>query len=58
MEDIEGFTVETLFYNKWVRTWNSVKTEKLPGLVRVSIEFEDNDRIVKLTEYARPMTGK
>jgi general secretion pathway protein J len=55
MEDIEGFTVETLFNNKWVRTWNTAKTEKLPELVKVSIEFEDNDRTVKLTEYARPM---
>jgi len=58
MENIEGFTVETLFYNKWVRTWDSVKTKKLPGLVRVIIEFEDNGRMVRLTEYARPMAGK
>ena len=58
MENIEGFTVETLFNNKWVRTWNTAETEKLPELVRVSIEFEDNRRTVTLTEYARPMTGK
>ncbi|MDH4028914.1 MAG: GspJ family type II secretion system protein [Nitrospirota bacterium] len=58
MENIEGFTVETLFNNKWVRTWNTAETEKLPELVRVSIEFEDNRKTVTLTEYARPMTGK
>lgn len=54
IEDIEGFTVETLFNQKWVRTWDTENNGKLPDIVRISIEFNDNGKIVKLTEYARP----
>ena len=57
IEGIESFTVETLFYNKWIKTWDTAKTGKLPDIVRVSIEFDDNGKIVKLTEYARPRIG-
>jgi len=53
VEAIEGFTVETLFNNQWVKTW----TGKLPDIVRVSIEFDDNGNKVKLIEYARPRVG-
>jgi type II secretion system protein J len=57
IEGIEGFTVETLFNNQWVKTWNTVNAGKLPGIVRVSIEFDDNGNKVKLVEYARPRVG-
>ncbi len=58
MEGIEGFSVEMLFNNKWVKTWDSSDTEELPETVRVSLEFDDNGKIVKLTEYASPMIGR
>jgi prepilin-type N-terminal cleavage/methylation domain-containing protein len=58
MEGIEGFTVETLFGNKWIKTWNTDKTGFLPEVVRVTIEFDDNGKKVKLTEYARPKIGR
>ncbi len=58
MEGIEGFSVETLFNNKWVKTWDTEDTDKLPDRVKVSIEFDDNGKIVKLTEYAKPMIGR
>ena len=54
IEAIDGFSVETLFNDQWVKTWNSANTGKLPLIVRVSIEFDDNGKKVKLTEYARP----
>ena len=54
IEAIDGFSVETLYNEKWVKTWNSANTGKLPVIVRVSIEFDDNGKKVKLTEYARP----
>lgn len=57
VEDIEGFTVETLFNNKWVQTWDTANTNKLPGFLRVSLEFDDNGKKVKLVEYARPRVG-
>ncbi len=58
IEGIESFTIEILFNNKWIKTWDTVNIEKLPQLVRVSIEFDDNGKNVKLTEYARPKIGK
>ncbi|MBL7031598.1 MAG: prepilin-type N-terminal cleavage/methylation domain-containing protein [Nitrospira sp.] len=58
IEDIEGFNVEILFNNKWVGTWASSDTGKLPDIIRMSIEFDDNGKKVILTEYARPRVGK
>lgn len=57
MEDIMGFTAETIFNNKWVKTWDTANTGKLPKIVRLSIEFDDNGKIVKLSEYAEPKIG-
>jgi len=58
VEGIESFTVETLYNNKWVKTWNTKETGSLPEVVRFSIEFDDKGKKVKLTEYARPKIGK
>jgi len=58
IEDIEGFSVETLFNNKWVGTWNASDTGKLPDVIRLNIEFDDQGKKVTLTEYARPRVGK
>jgi general secretion pathway protein J len=58
MEGIESFTVETLVNDKWVKTWDTAYTGRPPDIVRLSIEFEDNGKKVKLTEYARPRIGK
>ncbi len=58
IEGIESFTIEILFNNKWIKTWDTINTDKLPQMVRVSIEFDDNGKTVKLTEYARPKIGK
>jgi len=55
---IEGFTVETLYNDRWVKTWDTSLTERLPEIVRITIEFNDNGRRVRLTEYARPMIGR
>ena len=58
MDSIEGFSVETLFNNEWVRTWDASQTNKMPDSIRVSIVFDDNGKKVTLTEYAKPRIGK
>lgn len=58
IDNIKGFTVETLFNDKWVKTWDTGITNKPPEIIRVTIEFDDEGRDVKLTEYARLMIGK
>ena len=55
-EDVKGFTAEVLFKGKWIRTWDTKETPTLPEVVRISIEFDDGGKKVKLTEYARPKT--
>lgn len=58
IEDIEGFSVEISFNNKWVGTWASSDTGRLPDVVRLNIEFDDQGKKVTLTEYARPRVGR
>jgi len=57
IENINSFSVETLFNNKWVKTWDAAETGKLPDVVRLSIEFDDNGKTVTLAEYAKPRIG-
>ncbi len=57
IENINSFSVEMLVNDKWVMTWDTSQTNKLPDMVRVSIDFDDSGNNVKLTEYARPRTG-
>lgn len=58
IEGIEGFSVETLFNDEWVGTWDSSQTNRLPDAVRVTIDFNDNGKKVTLREYARPRIGR
>jgi len=58
IEAIESISIETLFNDEWVRTWDSRNTGRLPDNVRVTVEFDDNGKKVRLTEYARPKIGK
>lgn len=58
IEDIEGFSAEILYNNKWVGTWTGSSTGKLPDMVRLTIQFDDNGKKVTLSEYARPRIGK
>ncbi len=58
IEGIEGFTVETLFNNKWIKTWDSRGSGRIHEMVRLSIDFDDNGKKVTLTEYAKPKVGK
>jgi prepilin-type N-terminal cleavage/methylation domain-containing protein len=57
IEGIEGFAIEAFFNNKWIKTWDSHETGKLPEVVRFTIEFDDRGKRIKLSEYARPQIG-
>lgn len=58
IEGIESFTVETLFNNNWIKTWDTTQINELPDIVRVGITFDDKGKEVTLTEYARPKIGR
>ncbi|MDO8282380.1 MAG: prepilin-type N-terminal cleavage/methylation domain-containing protein [Thermodesulfovibrionia bacterium] len=55
MNRIESLTVEASFEKKWVKVWDAEETGKLPDMLRVTIAFDDNGKIVSLREYARPV---
>lgn len=60
MEDMESFTVEALYNDKWVRTWDSELTKSIPGEVRISVSLtigERKDR-VSVSDIARPKIGR
>ncbi|MBI4826898.1 MAG: prepilin-type N-terminal cleavage/methylation domain-containing protein [Nitrospirae bacterium] len=57
MNGIESFTVEASFQRKWVKVWDAEQTGKLPDMLRITIAFDDNGKIVSLSEYARPVIG-
>lgn len=58
IEDIMGFTVETLFKDKWVKTWNTEQTGEMPHIIRLSLEFDDKGSNITLREFARPKVGR
>ncbi len=58
LDDISGFSVESLIADEWIKTWDSMEKGTVPEIVRLSIEFHDNGQKVRLTEYARPKIGK
>jgi general secretion pathway protein J len=58
IEGIESFSIETLFRDKWVKTWDTKETGTLPEIIRISLILNDNESEVRLAEYAVPKTGK
>ncbi|MBI4844407.1 MAG: prepilin-type N-terminal cleavage/methylation domain-containing protein [Nitrospirae bacterium] len=54
---IEGFTVETVFNGKTVKAWDSAEAGKLPDMIKVTIDFDDNGKRVSLSEFAKPVIG-
>jgi general secretion pathway protein J len=39
MEDIEGFTVEAGYNDKWVKTWDSAVSNGVPDQIRISVKI-------------------
>ena len=59
MEDVESFTVEARYGDKWVKTWDSAES-KMPEEVRVFVKVSAKKGETPFTAYdvARPKYGK
>ncbi|MBL7049536.1 MAG: prepilin-type N-terminal cleavage/methylation domain-containing protein [Nitrospira sp.] len=57
LEELINFSIEVSFNNKWVGTWDAAGTGTLPEAVRITVEFNDSGKTIKLKEYAVPRTG-
>ncbi len=60
MEDIESFTVEAKFNDKWVKTWDGALTGSLPDEIRfsVNISARKGEAPITISDVARPRTMK
>jgi len=58
IEDVYGFTVESLYNGQWVSIWDAGETGKVPDELRVTITVRVRDKLIPLFEIIRPGTGK
>jgi general secretion pathway protein J len=60
MEDIESFTVEARYGDKWVKTWDSAQSSSMPEEIRVSVKVFTKKGETPFMAYdvARPRYGK
>jgi len=54
IERVEGFLVECLSGNKWVRSWGTAINMNLPGAVRVTIRILEDDKPAEYSVIATP----
>ena len=54
MESIEGFLVECLNGDKWVKTWDTAINFGLPKAIRVTVTVKDGKKTVDYTVQAMP----
>jgi general secretion pathway protein J len=58
IEDLEEFTIEAKYQDKWVKTWDTGITKKMPNEIKISLSVVIKGRKVTLSDMARPMYGK
>lgn len=54
MEELEGFLVECYDSGKWVRSWNTELSPKLPERVRITLTVRDGEKTADYSVTARP----
>ncbi|HUO76426.1 MAG TPA: type II secretion system protein GspJ [Thermodesulfovibrionales bacterium] len=60
MEDVESFTVEARYGDKWVKTWDSAESNSMPEEIRVSVKVytKKGETPFMVYDVARPRYGK
>ncbi len=58
LEDIEAFTIDAKYGDKWVKTWDTVLTGNLPTEIRISMTIRIKDKEIDLFEIASPRIGR
>ena len=56
IEEIESFTVEVKYQDKWVKTWDSTLTGSRPDEVRVSLNITAKKKDDRIGERDRPLS--
>ena len=60
MENLESFTVEVRYGDKWVKTWDSAESNSMPEEIRVSVKVsaKKGETPFMVYDVARPRYGK
>jgi general secretion pathway protein J len=60
MEDIDSFTVEARYNDKWVKTWDGELTGRTPDEIRISvtIRLKKGENPLTVSDIARPRIGR
>jgi general secretion pathway protein J len=58
IEDLEEFTIEAKYQDKWVKTLDTGITKQIPDEIKISLSVMIKGRKVTLADMARPMYGK
>jgi general secretion pathway protein J len=58
IEDLDEFTIEAKYQDKWVKTWDTGITTKMPDQIKISLSVMIKGRKVTLSDMARPMYDK
>ncbi len=54
IDNLEGFLVECYDGSKWVKSWDTTLTNRLPKQVRVTLSLPDNDKTISFQVLATP----
>jgi len=58
IEDIEAFSVETMYGDQWVKTWDTDISKGIPDEIRISLSVIINGNKMTLFDVAKPRVGK
>jgi len=58
IEDIEAFSVETMYGGQWVKTWDTDISKGIPDEIRISLSVIINGNKMTLFDVAKPRVGK
>lgn len=54
MEQISSFMVECFDGSKWVKSWDTAINLRMPGSVRITVQFEEEGKPVQFTVVSSP----
>jgi prepilin-type N-terminal cleavage/methylation domain-containing protein len=58
IEDLASFTVEALYNNTWVKTWDTEINKRVPDEIRISISFMAKEREVTFFDVSLPQVDR
>jgi len=58
IEDLEAFTVEARYNDRWVKTWDTDITKGMPDEIRVSLSIKIKGNMMTLFDISRPMVER